>query len=233
MSPDPFGRAILDHHRGDREEPLIDRDGDQTRIHDIEGYYFGEHEPEQFFEPHVEGPLLDIGAGAGRDSRYFQERVETVALEVSEHLVTLLEERGVEDARLGDMFALPEQFGRNRFQAALAVGTQVQLAPSDHALRAFLADLAHVTTPDGVALLHGYDPTVASEERVFAYRPDPTPGIAHRVYHSEYEGNVGETLLFRLFSVDRLREATVGTPWRVAASRQEEVTWLARLEKTQ
>lgn len=233
MNPDPFGRAILDHHRGEREEPLIDRDGGTTRIHDIEGYYFGEHEPEAFFEPHVEGPLLDIGAGAGRDSLYFQERVETVALEVSEHLVTLLAERGVTDARLGDMFALPEQFSRNRFQAALAIGTQVQLAPSEHALREFLADLAHVTTPDGVALLHGYDPAAAAEADLFAYRADPTPGLAHRIFHCEYEGEAGETLLFRLFSVERLRDATVGTAWHVAETTENDVTWLARLEKPQ
>lgn len=34
--------------------------------------------------------------------------------------------------------------------------------------------------------------------------------------HFEYEGAVGETLLFRLFSPDRIREATVGTGWDVA-----------------
>lgn len=231
MSSDPFGRAILDHHRGERNAPLIDRDGDERREHAIETYYFGEHDPESLFEPRVDGPLLDIGAGAGRDTLYFQETVETVALEVSEHLVTLLEERGVEDARLGTMFSLPEQFERNRFGAAFAIGTQVQLAASDHALREFLADLAYVTKPDGVALLHGYDPAAAAEEGVFAYRPDPTPGIAYRVYHSEYEGEVGETLLFRLFSVERLRDATVGTPWHVAESTQEGVTWRAVLEK--
>ncbi len=47
------------------------------------------------------------------------------------------------------------------------------------------------------------------------YHDDPTPGLAHRVMHFEYEGDVGETLLFRLFSPDRIREATVGTGWNV------------------
>jgi SAM-dependent methyltransferase len=221
----------LDHHRGEREAPLIDRDGDERREHPIEAYYFGNHDPESMFAPRVDGPLLDIGAGAGRDTLYFQDIVETVALQVSGHLVTLLAERGVEDARLGTMFSLTEQFERNRFGTALAIGTQVQLAASDHALREFLADLAYVTKPDGVALLHGYDPAAAAEEEVFADRPDPTSGIAYRVYHSEYEGEVGETLLFRLFSVERLREATVGTPWYVADSKQDGVTWRAVLEK--
>jgi hypothetical protein len=34
--------------------------------------------------------------------------------------------------------------------------------------------------------------------------------------HFEYEDDVGDTLLFRLFSPDRLREATIGTGWEVA-----------------
>ncbi|MBP1988036.1 class I SAM-dependent methyltransferase [Halolamina salifodinae] len=239
MSPDPYGRAIRDHHRGKREAPLIDRDGTETREHDIGGYYFGDHRPESWFEPRVDGPLLDMGAGAGRDTLYFQERVDTVAIDPSEHLIETMRERGVEDARVGDMFALREQFGRDRFGAALSVGSQLQLAASDHALQQFLADLAYVTTPDATAMLDGYDPDRAVEAGVFAVRDDPTPGLAHRVYHSEYEGEVSRTLQFRLFSVDRLREAAVGTPWDVVDAMEghpgdeESVMWRALLEKPQ
>jgi len=71
---------------------------------------------------------------------------------------------------------------------------------------------------------------------VFGYREDPAPGLAYRVYHCVYEGEVGETLLFRLFSPDRLREAAVGTPWTVAEVRypgsDEPVQWVVRIEKT-
>lgn len=239
MSPDPYGRAIRDHHRGEQSEPLIDRDGTETREHDIEGYYFGEHRPESWFERRVDGPLLDMGAGAGRDALYFQERVDTVAIDPSEQLVATMRERGVEDARVGDMFTLREQFGRDRFGAALSIGSQLQLAPSQHALRQFLADLAYVTTPDATAMLDGYDPERAVEADVFAVRDDPTPGLAHRVYHNEYEGDVSRTLRFRLFSVERLRDATVGTPWEVVDAIEghpeddESVMWRALLEKPQ
>jgi len=235
---DPFGRAIRDFHRGEQTEPLIDRDGDETREHAIEAFYFGDHRPDEWFEPRIDGPLLDMGAGAGRDALYFQKRVETVAIDPSEHLVETMRDRGVEDARVGDMFALREQFERNRFDAALSIGSQLQLAPSQHALRAFLADLAHVTTPDATAMLDGYKPDFAVEVDLFAVRDDPEPGVAHRVFHSEYEGDVGETLLFRLFSVERLRDATVGTPWDVVdtaeghpESDEESVMWRALLEK--
>lgn len=216
MGSDPFGRAIRDHYLGERTEPLVDRDGDRTREHRIEEWYFGEYQADEWLESWLDGPLVDLGAGVGRDTLFFQERFEAVAIEVSEHLVETMGDRGVEDARLADMFALREHFERDRFRSALAYGTQVGLAGSLAGVRQFLGDLAHVTTPDATAVLHNYAPEKPATREVFAYRQDPAPGLAYRVFHCEYEGDVGSTLLFRLFGADRLREAAAGTPWTVA-----------------
>ncbi|EMA45511.1 hypothetical protein [Halococcus saccharolyticus] len=221
---DPFGRAIRDFHRGEQDEPLLDRDGEKIRNHPIEEFYFGTFDPESeagaWCASWLDGPLLDMGAGAGRDVLYFQEQFETVAIEVSERLVETMCERGVRDARVGDMFALCETFDRDRFGSALAIGTQLGLAGSMQGLRRFLGDLAFVTTSDASAVLDGYDPNYEGED-LLGYRPDPTPGLAHRVLHFEYEGEVGETLYFRLFSPDRVREAAVGTGWSVAEVRAD------------
>lgn len=237
---DPFGRAIRDHYLGERDEPLIDRDGDETREHAIERWYFGEHEPDDWFDPLLDGPLLDMGAGAGRDALFFQTRFETVAIDASEPLVETMRDRGVNDARLADMFALREHFDRDRFRSAIAVGTQLGLAGSMAGVRQFLADLAHVTTPDATAILDNYAPELDRTADVFAYRGDHAPGLAYRVFHCEYQGDVGRTLLFRLFSIDRLRAATVGTPWTVTqASYGHPDTdgvadqWVAVLEKAE
>ena len=236
--PDPYGRAIRDHHFGKRTEPLLDVDGAETREHPIERFYFGEFDPEtapdgEWIAERLDGPLLDLGAGAGQHALYFQERFETVAIDVSEHLVAVMRDRGrqttsdgqserarsdygVEDARRADMFSLRETFERDRFRSALANGTQIGLAGSMRGLSEFLGDLAHVTTPDATAVVDAHDPTRENATELLGYRPDPTPGLAHRTYHFEYEGEVGPTLQFRLFSPDRLREAAVGTGWEVA-----------------
>lgn len=216
---DPFGRAIRDHHRGVRDEPLVDRDGDESREHAIEEWYFGTFEGDDFLERWLDGPMLDMGAGVGRHALYFQERGETVAIEVSDHLVETMRERGIDDPRRADMFSLRESFERDQFRSALAIGTQLNLAGSMAGLRQFLCDLAYVTTPDATAVLDSYDPTADATADVFGYRPDPAAGLAHRVMHSEYEGDVGETLLFRLFSPDRLRAAAAGTGWAVTEVR--------------
>lgn len=228
----PFGQALLDHYRGEREDPLLQRDGETLRSHPIEDFYFGEFEA-PWIEQWVDGPLLDMGAGAGRDSLHFQDRVETVAIEVSDELVTLLEERGVEDARRGDMFALPEAFAAGRFRSGLARGTQVGLAKSRRGLRAFFEDLAYVTADDATAVVDCYDPTYGDAADMLGFRADPTPGLASRVMHFEYGDAVGETLLFRLFSPDRLREAAGETGWSVAEVYRphDAYHYLAALEK--
>lgn len=215
--PDPFGRAIRDHHRGEREHPLVDRDGDALREHPIEEFYFGgvDEGDLDWLTEHLSGPLLELGAGAGRHALVFQERVETVATDVSEALVETMRERGVADARRADMFALPATFDRDRFRSVFARGTQVGLAGSLGGLRSLLSDLARVTTPAATAVLDAHDPEHERAPDLFGHRPDPTPGLGYRTYHETYRDEVGETLLFRLFSPDRFREATVGTDWRV------------------
>lgn len=214
-----FGRALLDHYRGDRQRPLRQRDGEEVLTHPVGDFYFGDFEAEpgsEWVASRVEGPLLDMGAGAGRDVLYFQERFETVAIEASEPLVTLLRERGVADARHGDMFALDEQFGRDRFRSALAVGTQIGLAKSRRGLQEFLADLGTVTTTDATAVVDCYDPTYESAREMLGFRDDPTPGLAYRVVTYEYDGTVDETLLFRLFSPARLDEVATQAGWTVS-----------------
>lgn len=131
-----------------------------------------------------------------------------------------MRERGVEDARHADMFALREAFGRDRFCSAFAHGTQVGLSGSMAGLRRFLADLAFVTTPEATAVVDAYDPDREGATELLGYRADPTPGLAYRAYWFEYEGEASEPLSFRLFGPDRFREAAVGTGWRVAEIRR-------------
>lgn len=218
-SPDPFGRAIRDFHLGEQEEPLLQRDGEAVLEHPIERFYFGGFdaatEAGTWLASWLDGPLIDLGAGAGRHARHFQERFETVAVDASGHLVETMRERGVTDARHADMFDLRETFERDRFRSALAYGTQLGLAGSTADLRRFLGDLAFVTSPDATAVVDNYDPDHEAASNLLGYRDDPAAGLAHRVMHFAYGGDVGETLLFRLFSPNRLEEAAIGTGWEL------------------
>jgi hypothetical protein len=233
--PEAFGRALLDHHRGERDAPLYQRDGETVLEHPIEDFYFGDFgdQPDaDWVADWLAGPLVDLGAGAGRDTLHFQSQFETVAIEVSDPLVTLLEERGVDDPRQGDMFALTEQFPADRFQSALAIGTQVGLAQSMAGLEAFLADLATVTTADATAVVDAYDPTFQGGDEMLGFRGDRTPGLAHRVLCYEYDGRFDPVLLCLLFSPDRLREAAADTAWHVAEIRRPHEAYYYRAALT-
>jgi hypothetical protein len=224
--PDPFGRAVADHYHDRRTEPLVVRDGDATRDHPIESFYFEPFDAESdaggWLASWVRGPLLDVGAGAGRHALVFQADVETVATDVSDALVAVMRDRGVRDARVVDMFSLRETFDRDRFGSALAVGTQLGLSGSMQGLRRWLGDLAFVTDADATAVVDSYDPTHEASDDLLGYRPDPTRGLAGRVFHFVYEGVVSETLHFRLFSPERLQEATVGTGWTLEDVRRSD-----------
>lgn len=216
---DAFGRAIRDHYRDERTEPLHHTDGEETIDHPIESFYFTPFDPTEgsnaWLESQLHGPLVDLGAGTGRHALYFQERFETIAIEPSPALVETMRDRGVNDAREGDMFELREDFDRDRFGSALLNGTQLGLAGSMRGLSAFFGDLAYVTRPDGTAVVDCYDPEHPATTELVGYRDDPTPGLAHRVMFFEYEGERNPILQLRLFSPDRLREATIGTGWTV------------------
>lgn len=245
---DALGTAMLDFQRGGLRGEATHRDGGETWPAFVEENYFGDHgswladhEEERELYESLTGPLLDVGCGAGGHGCYYQDRFETVAFDVSPNAVEAARERGVEDARVLDMFEMPDAFPRERFRSAIVVGTQTGLAGSLDGVSAFLADLARVTTDDAVALVDSYDPTRIDSETADefgGYRPDPRDGVCRRTFHVEYDREtergererlVGPTLSFVLFSPARLRDACVGTPWRVADVVRREVYYKAKL----
>lgn len=225
VDADPLGRAMLDYRRGGLRGVCEYVDGAERTDARIAEHYFTppaawSSEWKSLLDS-LDGPVLDVGCGAGQHALFLQDDREVVAVDVSPGAVEAAREGGVDDARLMDMFAL--DFSRNRFRSALVNGTQLGLAGSFAGVREFLSDLATVTDESGVAVVDSYDPTCLDAESFFGHRPDPRSGVARRAFHVEYcrddDGatarEVGRTVVFLLFSPDRLADAVVGTRWRV------------------
>ena len=188
---DVFARALRDWYHDEFEGPLRYRDGEETVEHDPAGY-FDPWEPDGGpFLATVGGSVLDLGAGAGRQALAVQEDADVVPIEPSGALVEVMRDRGLANATQGDMFSLREAFDRDAFDAAYSVGTQVGLATSVAGLRAFLGDLAHVTTEDATARFDGYDPDHERTRDLIGFRDDPARGGAYRIVQYEYDGVLG------------------------------------------
>lgn len=213
---DPFAQAFYDYHFEEMKTPLLYRRGDVAKEAEIGSYFEVADAGGSWLAAQVDGPLLDMGAGAGRHSLYFQQQFETVAIEQTEALVELLRDRGVEDVRHADMFSLRDSFEADRFESAIALGTQTSLARSMEGLVRFLDDLARVTTPTATAVLDGYDPEHPKTKAILDYYDDIADGLAYRLLQMEYDGVLGDIWLYRLFTPDRIREATAETDWELA-----------------
>ncbi|WP_049928905.1 class I SAM-dependent methyltransferase [Halopiger goleimassiliensis] len=233
-SSDPLGRAMLAFRRGD-PGTLLYRDGPETGDGRVREHYF--QPPEAWSDGTIavlerladRETVLDVGCGSGQYALWLQNRgVDVTAIDASPGAVRTATERGVDDARVMDMFDLA--FDRDRFDAVCCLGTQLGLGGSLAGERDLLAAFARVTAPGGLAIVDNYDPTRLGPE-FLGYRPDPREGLARRCFHLEYRRDgdaaeidetdgedaweIGPTLQFLLCSPDRLRDATVGTPWRV------------------
>jgi SAM-dependent methyltransferase len=222
MSADALGLAMLDYQRGGLRGECRYVDGAETVDAHVRENYFGD--PMQWkgatkrLLDSLEGPVVDVGCGAGNHALYLQTRVDdVVAFDVSPGAVRAARDHGVDDVVVADMFDMP--FPRDRFRSAWMYGTQLGLAGSLAGVSALLAELAYVTDEEAVAVVDSYDPYRVDGEKMVGYRPDPRDGVAHRAFHFEYDRGgerlVGRTLSFVLFDPERLRDTTVGTPWSV------------------
>lgn len=216
---EPFAQAFHDYQFDEMNGPLLYRRGNQSKEANIEVYFDKFEGKGSWLASHLNGPLLDMGAGAGRHSLYFQDQYETIAIEKTETLIEVLRDRGVTDARQADMFNLPKEFGESRFKSAIALGTQACLSRSRKGLNQFLKDLAYVTTENATAVIDGYDPTHEDTKEILDYYKDPSNGLAYRLLQMEYREILGDIWLYRLFTPDRIREATTSTNWTVAEVR--------------
>jgi len=111
----PLGRAILDYHRGATSARIVVHTNLwEDEVTPVEEFY----RPDHLELPELEiraislcrGRVLDFGAGAGRHALELQRRGHDVtALDVSPEAVEVMGERGVKDARSGDLDAVTSE----------------------------------------------------------------------------------------------------------------------------
>lgn len=171
-SEDAFGQALLDYSAGKLGQTLIlERD---------DGSSGPALQPAEFFAPPdawpeweqqslaaVSGPVLDLGAAAGRHSLFLQQAGhEVIAVDHSPGAVDVCRARGVLDVRLSDLTDPPED---RRWGAVLLMCGNLGLVGDRRATRSLLVRLTRGCRSDAIVITDSVDPTVGNDASDLAY----------------------------------------------------------------
>lgn len=156
---DILGKAILDWHRGKRDEILWinNKYGEPEEM--PADYYFRSFdelpELEAFALDHCRGKILDVGAGAGAHALPLQERGESLtALEISPNACTVLRERGVKQVLQADILATP---GKHDYDTVLLLMNGLGIAQTVDGLKKLLNHLKTFLATEGQIIFDSSD----------------------------------------------------------------------------
>lgn len=155
-SRDAFGAALLDYQEGkDVPELVLEVQDGQSGPAMHPEWFFRRYEQWDWWDrellPLIEqGPVLDLGAGAGRAGLYLQERgLRVTAIEASPGAAEVCRRRGVADVRQGDVNDPP---GDLPWSAVLLLCGNLGLGGSWEGNRRLLARLAELAAPGAVLI---------------------------------------------------------------------------------
>lgn len=225
---DLLGRAITDFFNGIDHHRLWVHDHHGPKTEMPVAYYFRTEldmpELELLALDLCQGKTLDIGAGAGSHALYLQDKgVAVTALDISPALVTVMEERGVEQVIAGDIFT----YNESRFDTLLLLMNGIGLVSSTSGLRQFLARAADLLLPGGQLLFDSSDVAYLFEEGT------PETDTYYGEIECRYEYRRQKTDWFSWLYIDqqKLQDIAAEEGWRVEILMEDDSNqYLARLQ---
>ncbi len=192
----PLGRALVDYHRGVRRSHFIVHsdlwDDEPTAV---EEFYRPDHLPIPELELRAltlcRGRVLDLGAGAGRHTLDLQERgLDVTAIDVCPDAVAVMRERGVRDARCGDLDSVKGE----RFDTILLLMHGIGLVGTLAGLATFLERIKETIADEGQIVCDSADltmivPSLFDSDDSPDHKPAPYPGeVEFRLTYGKLEG---------------------------------------------
>lgn len=164
---DAWGRALRDHHRGVwTPMPELEVEGGAVGDAMHPEWFFRRFEQWDWWEQQLlplaaQGPALDLGAGAGRASLWLQEQgIAVTAVDSSPGAVATCRDRGVADARLGDLNDPPTD---QLWRAVFLLCGNLGLGGTWDGIRRLLRRIAELSAPDAIVVADTVEPRGESE----------------------------------------------------------------------
>ncbi|HUG10467.1 MAG TPA: HAD-IA family hydrolase [Opitutaceae bacterium] len=204
----PYSQAMLDYWRGDVSAAYtIHREDGYSHTVPVAGAFATPpFSPlEQLAVSRCSGRVLDIGAGVGRHTLALQERGCVVTgLEMEPELAGIMSERGVTEARAGDVFALASR----KFDTLLMLMNGFGLVGTPSGAAAFLEHARNLLSPRGQILCDSLDVRQTANPVHIAYQEtNLSRGLpaGQMRFWIEYRGKRGQTFDWLHMDFDSLQ----------------------------
>lgn len=219
----PLGRALSDYHAGDSAaEIVVHSDVSEPEALRVSLFFREDAELrplERVAIEHCRGRVLDAGAGAGAVALLLQERgLSVTALDPLQEAVDVMQERGVRNARVGDLFELPPDLleaPASGFDTVLLLMNGTGIAGTLAGLPVLLSTVRPLLTEDGQLLIDSADvredpedgpPSAGAGEDREDYE-----GELH--YQLEYRGERGDLFPYLFVDADTFRGIATACGW--------------------
>ena len=163
---DIFGKIMYDAWKQKNSDYDLERDDGYINLTNGTQYiepYADWWVSEQLATSKFQGPLLDIGCGAGRIAKYCQEKnIEYTGSDISPKAIQVCKERGFADVHTVSVENL--DLGRKDFKTIIMFGNNFGLLGTIEAVVEMLKNFHRISAPDAIILAGSRDPLATNEQ---------------------------------------------------------------------
>lgn len=165
MNNDPFGKGLLSYLNGNKHAVFtVESNIAETEDWPVSIFFRNYKDMPQIEKialSHVQGRILDVGAGAGSHALWLQQKGENVtAMDISKNAVTVMEQRGIQKIVKQDFFHYKEQ----TFDTLLMLMNGIGITGTLNNLPIFFEQAKKLLNPNGKILLDSSDLIYLYEE---------------------------------------------------------------------
>jgi len=219
---DIFGLMYMLHQDGQGEQYSIEREDGLLETGKRVGDFFLPHkrwsQVETFVLRSVQGKILDVGAGTGKHSLYYQGLGHEVwAFDNSPRAIKIMGERGVKNALQGDVNQIEKLILPNDFDTVLLMHNNFGLCGNRQSTLDFLRKVHSITSAGARIISVGVNPYASQDLRHIEYnrrqeRNDKKGVVRLRI---RYKNIIGPWYLLYMLSPQEMGEMSLEAGWRV------------------
>jgi SAM-dependent methyltransferase len=229
---DLHGQALLDYWRGDHDAVYILRRDDDIAYPPIpvRDWFYPEGLPEldRIAVNSCRGRVLELGAGAGSHALALQKLgLPVTAVDLSSLAVAIMRERGVQDARTGDLYDVFAE----RYDTILIL-RNIGITGTLAGLERFLHHLPNLLNPGGRLITDSIDPREPTDAAYQAYqRRQIASGkyLGERTLRFEYKGLASDWFDWLHIDPETLEEQVYGADLSLELIAAESRTFLCAI----